>query len=318
MFEELRPGVIAVGAYSGHGNVLGSAAGRAAMAIALGGAPPRLAQLLRPEHWTSADLGLAKGFRGTFRVGLVAKPVTNIDDPRYVKALSHPLRVRILALLQERTASPRELAEWLDATLGTVSYHVRALHDFGLIELVRTTQVRGAIAHHYRARVRPRVSDEAWASAAPIVKQAAVGAALQTVDDYARASAAAGGFDRGEAHLTRTASQLDAKGWEQAAQGLREAARRAGRDRGEGREADREGPARGGRRRRRARADAVRVGEAHAAGDDDGSDAAPPSGAARPDSQPRVEAELCRPPRCSAACHDPADGDGSSRCPATP
>ena len=91
--------------------------------------------------------------------------MTNINDPRYVKALSHPLRVRILALLQERTASPRELAEWLDATLGTVSYHVRTLHDFGLIELVKTTQVRGAIAHHYKAKVRPRVSDEAWASA---------------------------------------------------------------------------------------------------------------------------------------------------------
>jgi DNA-binding transcriptional ArsR family regulator len=145
------------------------------------------------------------------------KPVTNISDPRYVKALSHPLRVRILALLQERTASPRELAEWLDATLGTVSYHVRTLHDFGLIELVKTTQVRGAIAHHYRASVRPRVDDQAWAAAAPIVKQAAVGAALQTVDDYARASAAAGGFDRGEAHLSRTNIRLDARGWQQAA-----------------------------------------------------------------------------------------------------
>jgi DNA-binding transcriptional ArsR family regulator len=144
-------------------------------------------------------------------------PVSSIDDPRYVKALSHPLRVRILALLQERTASPRELAEWLDATLGTVSYHVRTLHDFGLIELVRTSQVRGAIAHHYKAKAPPRVSDENWASAAPIVKQAAVGAALQTVDDYARASAAAGGFDRGEAHLSRTSLKLDAKGWAAAA-----------------------------------------------------------------------------------------------------
>ena len=37
------------------------------------------------------------------------KPITNIDDPRYVKALSHPLRVRILAMLQERTASPSQL-----------------------------------------------------------------------------------------------------------------------------------------------------------------------------------------------------------------
>jgi DNA-binding transcriptional ArsR family regulator len=150
------------------------------------------------------------------RAELTSKTVTNISDPRYVKALSHPLRVRILALLQERTASPRELAEWLDATLGTVSYHVRTLHDFGLIELVKTTQVRGAIAHHYKATIRPTVDDAAWASAPPIAKQAAVGASLQTVDDYARASAAAGGFDRGEAHLSRTNLRLDAKGWQAA------------------------------------------------------------------------------------------------------
>ena len=51
VFAEVRPGVIAVGAHSGHGNVLGSAAGRAAMAIALGAQAPRLARLLRPEHW---------------------------------------------------------------------------------------------------------------------------------------------------------------------------------------------------------------------------------------------------------------------------
>ena len=51
VFAEVRPGIIAVGAHSGHGNVLGSAAARAAMAIALGERPPGLARLLRPEHW---------------------------------------------------------------------------------------------------------------------------------------------------------------------------------------------------------------------------------------------------------------------------
>ena len=51
VFAAVRPGVIAVGAHSGHGNVLGSAAARAAMAIALGGPAPRLARLLRPEQW---------------------------------------------------------------------------------------------------------------------------------------------------------------------------------------------------------------------------------------------------------------------------
>jgi DNA-binding transcriptional ArsR family regulator len=141
------------------------------------------------------------------------KPITNIDDPRYVKAMSHPLRVRILALLGERVASPVELAGWLDASLGTVAYHVRTLERIGLIELARETRVRGAIEHHYRAKERPTVSDEAWAAAPPIVKQAAVSASLVTIDAYARAASAAGGFDHRNSHLTRTALRLDARGW---------------------------------------------------------------------------------------------------------
>src|SRR5215213_7401614 len=119
------------------------------------------------------------------------KPITNIDDPRYVRALSHPLRVRILAMLQERTASPSQLSEWLGATLGTTAYHVRSLHQLGLIELADETRVRGAIEHHYRAGKRPMVAE------------------------YARKSAAEGGFDRAEAHLSRTSLKLDAKGWDQ-------------------------------------------------------------------------------------------------------
>ena len=140
-------------------------------------------------------------------------PITNIDDPRYVKAMSHPLRVRILALLDERIASPVELAGWLDATLGTVAYHVRTLERMGLVELVRETRVRGAVEHHYRSKERPRVSDQAWAAAPPIAKQAAVASTLQTIDAYARAASAAGGFDDGNSHLTRTALRLDARGW---------------------------------------------------------------------------------------------------------
>ena len=143
------------------------------------------------------------------------KPITTIDDPRYVKAMSHPLRVRILAMLGERTASPSQLSQWLGATLGTTAYHVRSLHQLGLIELADETRVRGAIEHHYRAGKRPMVSEEAWSQAPPIAKQAAVGSTLQVVDEYARKSAAEGGFDRSEAHLSRTSIKVDAKGWEQ-------------------------------------------------------------------------------------------------------
>jgi DNA-binding transcriptional ArsR family regulator len=139
--------------------------------------------------------------------------VTAIDDPRYVKAMSHPLRVRILAMLDERPASPVELAGWLGSRLETVAYHVRTLERLGLVELVRETRVRGAVEHHYRSCGRPQVSDQAWQAAPAIAKQAAVSASLQTIDAYARAASAAGGFDHANSHLTRTRLTLDVRGW---------------------------------------------------------------------------------------------------------
>jgi DNA-binding transcriptional ArsR family regulator len=142
-------------------------------------------------------------------------PITGIDDPRYVKAMSHPLRVRILAMLEERQASPNQLAGWLDASLGTVAYHVRTLLQLGLIELVDETRVRGAVQHHYRAKARPNMTVEGWAAAPPVVKQATLGSSLDLIGEYARVSAAAGGFDRPEAQLRRALLRLDARGFAQ-------------------------------------------------------------------------------------------------------
>ncbi len=143
------------------------------------------------------------------------KAITSIDDPRYVKAMSHPLRVRILAMLDERQASPNQLAGWLGASLGTVAYHVRTLLQLGMIELVDETRVRGAVEHHYRAKARPNVTAERWAAASPIAKQAAVGSSLDVIGEYARVSAAAGGFDRSDAQLRRALLRLDARGFAQ-------------------------------------------------------------------------------------------------------
>jgi DNA-binding transcriptional ArsR family regulator len=141
--------------------------------------------------------------------------IPSIDDPRYVKAMGHPLRVRILAMLDERTASPNQLAGWLEASLGTVAYHVRTLLELGLIELVDETRVRGAVEHHYRSVPRPTLTADAWAQASPIAKQAAVGSSLEVISEYARISAAAGGFDRQGAQLRRVLLKLDARGFAQ-------------------------------------------------------------------------------------------------------
>jgi DNA-binding transcriptional ArsR family regulator len=149
------------------------------------------------------------------------KPITDIDDPRYVKALAHPLRIRILAMLAERSASPVQLSNKLDATLGTVAYHVRTLHSLGLVELVDTRQRRGATEHYYRAREHPRFPDDAWSGLAPVAKQRMLSAMLQQIGQYVTSSAAAGGFDRTEAHMTRTGLRLDERGWQQLAAATR-------------------------------------------------------------------------------------------------
>ena len=70
------------------------------------------------------------------------KPLSNVTDPRVVKALAHPLRVQILGALERRTASPNELAEELGAPLGNVSYHVRQLASAGLLKLATGQRCR--------------------------------------------------------------------------------------------------------------------------------------------------------------------------------
>jgi DNA-binding transcriptional ArsR family regulator len=135
------------------------------------------------------------------------------DDPRYVKALAHPLRIRILAMLEERAASPVQLAPRLGSTLGRVGYHVRVLRDAGLIELVETRRRRGATEHIYTAAPLPIFSDAAWERAGATVRRRATAALLQQVGDYVAGSAEKGGFDRADANLSRLPLRLDEQGW---------------------------------------------------------------------------------------------------------
>jgi DNA-binding transcriptional ArsR family regulator len=141
------------------------------------------------------------------------QPPTDIDDPRYLKALAHPTRIRVLAMLREQRASPVELSARLGESLGTVAYHVRTLKGLGLIKLVATRQRRGATEHIYEAVPDPRFSDEAWDRLGPVDKQRMLSAQLREVGEYAAGSAAAGGFDRPDATIERRALRLDEKGW---------------------------------------------------------------------------------------------------------
>jgi DNA-binding transcriptional ArsR family regulator len=141
--------------------------------------------------------------------------VEDVNDVRVVKALAHPIRVAALALLEEQVLSPKDVAEKLDVTIPLASYHVRQLQQFGLIELVRTTPRRGTVQHFYRAKRAPKISDVAWGQIPLIVKREMVAAALGQANSAMAAAASEGGFDRGDAHASRTSFELDERGWKQ-------------------------------------------------------------------------------------------------------
>jgi DNA-binding transcriptional ArsR family regulator len=143
-------------------------------------------------------------------------------DQRLVRAIGHPLRLRLLTIFNERVASPSDLAAELGEPIGNVSYHTRILARLGCVELVKTKQVRGAVEHYYRAVVRPVFSDDDWAELPLSIRKSLAGAVLTEIADDMGASANDGGFDRDEVHLSRTTLTLDSQGWQDLNEALQE------------------------------------------------------------------------------------------------
>jgi DNA-binding transcriptional ArsR family regulator len=139
------------------------------------------------------------------------KRYQDITDPSLAKALAHPLRTRILSVLENRTASPSEIASELDAPLGVVSYHVRRLHALRFLKLVKRVPRRGAVEHYYTTVAGPRITNAAWDSTPTIVKQAVIGAALAEIGESVNAAADNGGFE--QCHVSRSPITIDQQGW---------------------------------------------------------------------------------------------------------
>lgn len=73
-------------------------------------------------------------------------------DPHLLKAVAHDLRFQILELLQERPASPAEIAAEIDMPLALAGYHARVLLDQGCLEAVEAADPRSAAERRYRVR----------------------------------------------------------------------------------------------------------------------------------------------------------------------
>ncbi|MDA3642943.1 helix-turn-helix domain-containing protein [Saccharopolyspora indica] len=67
-----------------------------------------------------------------------------------LRVLAHPLRLRMLSLLTGVAMSAAEVARELGESQANASYHLRRLHEAGLLDVVDEVVIRGGRAKRYR------------------------------------------------------------------------------------------------------------------------------------------------------------------------
>nr|WP_246425692.1 helix-turn-helix domain-containing protein [Streptomonospora nanhaiensis] len=85
-----------------------------------------------------------------------------------MRLFAHPLRLRLLSLLTGGAMSAAEAARELGETQANVSYHMRRLHQGGLLELAEEVSVSGGRARRYRHN--PDSGPAATAAAPPATR----------------------------------------------------------------------------------------------------------------------------------------------------
>lgn len=95
----------------------------------------------------------------------MAKPDNSSDDGGLYKALTHPVRTRILLTLEaDGTCSPKRFSAASRRSgnaidLNVASYHFSVLLKYKAIEEIDTVQRRGAVEHIYRINPYSHVPD---------------------------------------------------------------------------------------------------------------------------------------------------------------
>jgi hypothetical protein len=140
--------------------------------------------------------------------------------------ISHPVRVRILEVINERAMSPSEFVDEglvpaeiaagrsFQNQLSMVAYHFRGLLKAGCAEIVGTRPVRGAVEHTYRGRAVAYFSDSQWAAIAVDQRIAISRTVYQGLVARVESSMHARTFDsREDRTLAWSPLALDERGW---------------------------------------------------------------------------------------------------------
>ncbi len=147
-------------------------------------------------------------------------------DTELAKALSHPLRVQILAELNKRVMSPSRFSKRFGVPLTTVAHHFRVLRNAGCIETVHEDDRGKGVEHFYRATKKALFDDSAWERLPETIRNKlsarTVGDLLAVIAEAMREGTET--FDsRTDRHMAWETSHVDEQGWEEMSAIQREA-----------------------------------------------------------------------------------------------
>jgi DNA-binding transcriptional ArsR family regulator len=119
-----------------------------------------------------------------------------LTDPRAMRALAHPLRLRLLGELRIRgPQSVGRLSELLDEAPGSISYHVGKLAQFGFVEqapeLARDKRERWWRTAHRQTSFEPleMLADPERRAASNLLRRAVSQVYAENLDRYLEAEA---------------------------------------------------------------------------------------------------------------------------------
>jgi DNA-binding transcriptional ArsR family regulator len=140
-----------------------------------------------------------------------------VISPELARALSNPLRARVLIELNLRDLSPSRFVEDVGGELAAVSREFRNLHEAGFAEVVglrREKKGRGGPERVYRALVRTFFDAEGWAALPRFVREDLTGNSVVFYYTRIGESIGTGNFDGEEdRHFSWTAPSVDREGW---------------------------------------------------------------------------------------------------------
>ena len=81
---------------------------------------------------------------------LIVISATYFENVTEIKAITHPLRIKILQELSKKPNYPKALSRKLKIQPQKMQYHFKILEKLGLVEKVKEEKISGAVANYYR------------------------------------------------------------------------------------------------------------------------------------------------------------------------